>query len=360
MIKNPLILAIDTSCDDTSVALTLKNQVISNFIASQTQIHQPFGGVFPTLAKQAHQKNLPVLINAILKKNHLSFNQIQALAVTYGPGLAPALEVGLNYIKTIHQEFPHLKILAVNHLQAHLLAVLASNNTDKSQEKLINLKNLLPALGLIVSGGHSCFVKIQNPTQFYLLGETLDDACGECLDKVGRLLSLGYPAGHIIENLAKKGNAKKFSFPLPMTNQKNFNLSFSGLKTFSKNLINQLEKENKLDQKTITDFCASFQHSCFNHLIYKLKKILLTQQFQSLWLGGGVASNIYLRKLLRSTLKTYKQKKITNVKLLTPINKKLCTDNAAMIGVASYFLWQIAKFSNIEKLDRNPCLKIEK
>lgn len=359
MKKSPLILAIDTSCDDTSVALTRENKVISNLIASQTQVHQQYGGVFPTVAKEEHKKNLPILIDLILKRNHLTFTDLGVVAVTYGPGLAPALEVGLSFVKNLKKQHNHLKFLTVNHLQAHLLSSLIDNNDNKAKEKLENLDQKLPALGIILSGGHSSFVKIKSPLEFELLGETLDDACGECLDKVGRMLSLGYPAGRLIEEIAKDGNKNAFQFPLPLTTQKNYNLSFSGLKTFSKNLINKLKEENKLDKQTTLDFCASLQEGCFRHLNYKLKKILEKENFNSVWLGGGVASNIYLRKTIRQSLKFINEKKGSNLNLKVPFQKKFCTDNATMVGVVGYFLWKEGRFVEIEKIERKPNLSVE-
>jgi N6-L-threonylcarbamoyladenine synthase len=360
MKKSPIILAIDTSCDDTSVALTRGNKVISNLIASQTQVHQKYGGVFPTVAKEEHKKNLPILVDLILQKNHLAWEDLEIVAITYGPGLAPALEVSLNFVKNLKKKYSHLKFLSINHLQAHLLSVLITNNNDKSKEILKNLNKNLPALGIIVSGGHSSFVKIKSPLNFELLGETLDDACGECLDKVGRMLSLGYPAGHIIEELAKDGDEKAFKFPLPLTTQKNYNLSFSGLKTFSKNLINKLTKEEKMDRQTTLNFCASFQYACFRHLNYKLKKLLEKEDFNSVWLGGGVSSNIYLRKTIRDSLKSINKKNNSQMKLMVPFQKKFCTDNAVMIGVAGYFLWKMGKFVNLEKIERKPNLSVNR
>jgi N6-L-threonylcarbamoyladenine synthase len=336
-----LILAIDTSCDDTAAAITYGFEVWSNVIASQTELHKPYGGVFPTVAKQAHKENIAPTVETALKRAGVSWKEIQAIAVTQGPGLAPALEVGIAYAKEMAQKHT-LPLIPVNHLEGHLLSVLAAGKPKKSikdtnentTKKLAKRKQpLFPALGILISGGHSEFILVKGFGEYTRLGATIDDAAGEALDKVGRMIDLGYPAGPVIEQFAKKGNPRAHDFPLPMTTSRDYNLSFSGLKTFSRNLVASLEGEGKLDsQQAIYDFAASLQYAIFRHINHKLIKILVDYpDIKQVWLGGGVAANVGLRKSIRQTIK----KSGLSAALLTPYTKRLCQDNAAMIGVAA-------------------------
>ncbi len=325
--KLPTVLAIDTSCDDTSVAITQGWVVLANVIASQTELHQKYGGVFPTVAKLAHRENIQPTIDLALKRARLSSKDINLIAVTQGPGLAPALEVGILAAQQLADQY-RLPLIPVNHLEGHLLSPLA---VRKSRGPNFNQQfaHHLPALSIIVSGGHTQFVLVEKIGSYQVLGQTLDDAAGECLDKIGRMLNLGYPAGPIIEEFAKKGNAKAYQFPLPLTTTKDFNLSFSGLKTFAKNKLAELTDNGQkvLSQQQVYDFAASAQYGVFRHVTYKLTKILETHQVKEIWLGGGVAANIELRKMIRKTIKP--------LKLKVPYSKKLCMDNAAMIGIVA-------------------------
>ncbi len=325
--KLPIVLAIDTSCDDTSVAVTQGWVVLANVIASQTELHQKYGGVFPTVAKLAHRENIQPTIKLALQRAKLGWPDIDLIAVTQGPGLAPALEVGILAAKQLAEKH-HLPLVPVNHLEGHLLSPLAirkGRGSNLNQQ----ITPHLPALGMVVSGGHSQFVLVEKIGSYHVLGQTLDDAAGECLDKIGRMLNLGYPAGPVIEEFAKKGNAKAYQFPLPLTTTKDFNLSFSGLKTFAKNKLAELTDDGKkvLSQQQVYDFAASTQFGVFRHLTYKLTKILESYQVKEVWLGGGVAANIELRKMIRKTIKP--------LKLKVTYSKKLCMDNAAMIGIVA-------------------------
>lgn len=363
----PLILSIDTSCDETSAAVTSGRVVLANVVASQAEIHRPYGGVFPDLAKRAHQDNIKPVIQTTLKRAGLEWDQIGAIAVTVGPGLAPALEIGINYVQKLAKNYQK-PVIPVNHIEAHLLSVLASRNKKKFKNNKpptwqldqFNQQYSFPVLGLVVSGGHTEFVQINQIGQYQILGQTIDDAAGEALDKVGRMVNLGYPAGPVIEKLAKQGNSDRFDFPLPMTTKKNYNLSYSGLKTAALRKVRKLEAENKLDQQTIKDFAASFQQIVFKHLNYKLEKLLIAYQkkqklefFQELWLGGGVAANINLRSSLRKTLRAFK------IDLKTPFEKRLCGDNAAMIGVVASFKYQQKLFAATKKINRRPNWSVE-
>ena len=380
----PLVLAIDTSCDETSAAVTLGPVVLSNVIASQTSIHQPYGGVFPTLAKQAHQVNIRPTINKALKLAQVQPVMLDAVAVTTGPGLAPALEVGIEHAVKLSQQW-HKPLLGINHLEAHLLSVLASRaKKNLTIKKMLTLKTNqqkvpvslarqfavtnelhFPVLGLILSGGHTQLVQVDGIGQYRILGETIDDALGEALDKVGRLLGLGYPAGPVIEQLAKLGNPQAYDWPLPMTTSGDFNLSYSGLKTAAHRLIKKIEAAGQLglSKQETFDLTASFQEAAFRHLCYKLEKLLESQAadvFKAAWLGGGVAANIFLRRKLRQLLKRY------NLQLLTPFEKRLCGDNAAMIGVTAGLRVESGleellpnSASNPASLDRKPSWSLE-
>lgn len=350
-----IILAIDTSCDDTSAAVTKGWQVLSNVIASQTQLHKPYGGVFPTVAKQAHKENIDPTVAIALKRAGVTWEDIDAIAVTQGPGLAPALEVGITYAKE-QAKLHNLPLIPVNHLEGHLLTVLAVPKTHVPKVPTF------PILGLIISGGHSEFLLVNDFGKYERIGATIDDAAGEALDKIGRMLDLGYPAGPVVEIFAKKGDHLAHQFPLPMTTSGDYNLSFSGIKTFARNLVASLEADGKLNsQQAIFDLAASVQYSVFRHITHKLRKILIDHpEITEIWLGGGVAANMSLRKAIRATAKEARAQlkkfsspsNVKSLKLHTPYTKRLCQDNAAMIGVAAQF----GKASN--DFDRKPNLKL--
>lgn len=343
MKTNPLILAIDTSCDDTSAAVTQGLSVVSNVVASQAELHKQYGGVFPTVAKLAHKENIQPVIKLALKRAGVSMAEVEAVAVTHGPGLAPALEVGLAAAKELAKK--HRKpLIPVNHIEGHLVSVLAQPRS-RSTNPSSGSQPRFPALSLIISGKQSQFVLVTNIGEYQVLGASLDDAAGECLDKIGRMVNLGYPAGPVIEQFAKQGNPRAVEFPLPLTQHRTFNLSFSGLKTFARNYL----ANKKLTQQELYDFCASAQYAVFRHIIYKLEKILAEYAVKELWLGGGVAANITLRKMLRTS-----GKKFGVTVLRTPYTKRLCIDNAAMIGVVASF----KPASPTLELDRQPRLKL--
>ncbi len=372
------ILAIDTSCDDTSVAVVMGQEVLSNVVASQNQIHRQFGGVFPTLAKQAHRENLAPAIALALRQARATWVDIAAIAVTVGPGLAPALEVGLAKAKELARK--HQKpLISVNHIEAHALSPLAVP-AGRALAALPTPK--LPALAIVVSGGHSEFILVEKIGYYQRLGHTIDDAAGECLDKVGRLLNLGYPAGALIEKFAKKGNQDRFTLPRAMTAQTNFDLSFSGIKTAARNLINELENQDQLDQQATYDLAATLQATVFEQIAYKLERILLSPNLEKrvypsrnflrhlqpgqapvttiseVWLGGGVAANSNLRQILRQTLRQYAKQSGKKIPLRVPYSKKLCADNAAMIGLVAGYQLERGEVADLESTDRQPNLKI--
>jgi N6-L-threonylcarbamoyladenine synthase len=360
------ILALDTSCDDTAAAVVKGRVVLSNIVASQILLHRPYGGVYPTIAKQAHLENWPAVVNKALKQAGASWDDLDALAVTVGPGLAPALEVGITAAKQLAIEH-QLPLISVNHLEAHAwssqVIAKSQNWQTLSSAQKAELSQLIlpnwPILGIVVSGGNSLFVEISGFGQYKVLGKTLDDAAGECLDKVGRMLSLGYPAGPAVEEFAKLGDASQFKFPLPMTATDSFDMSFSGLKTHARNVIEKLTLDSKLDQKTTYDFCAGLQTGVFRHLTHKLTKLLTfraeeNQPFKQVWLGGGVAANMTLRQTLRTSLKPF------GLNLAAPYNKRLCGDNAAMIGLIGALKFDLNQIEpDYVTVERQPRLTLD-
>ncbi len=374
------ILAIDTSCDDSSASVVDGRMILSNIVASQNQIHKAYGGVFPTLAKQEHKKNINPTINLAIKQARTNWSEIDAIAVTIGPGLAPALEVGVEKAKELAKKYKK-KIIAVNHIEAHALSPLAIKLSKKKKE-IEQLEKSLPSLAIVISGGHSEFILVDKIGHYQKIGQTIDDACGECLDKVGRLLNLGYPAGPLLEKFAKKGQAGKFVFPKAMTSQANFDLSFSGLKTSARNLITDLENKNQLNKQVVYDLALAIQTTVFEQIAYKLERILLSQnltqklypnrdfmkhlkkgqiiptKINEIWLGGGVVANISLRKTIRKVLHKYQQLSGKKIVLKVPYSKKLCGDNAAMIGLVASFKYSRNEFTQENQLDRQPNLDI--
>jgi len=343
----PTILAIDTSCDDTSVAVTEGVRVVANVVASQVEIHRKYGGVMPLEAKLAHHELIGPTYKEALKRGQITENEIDAVAVTQGPGLAIALEVGIAFAKDLAKE-KGIPLLAVNHMKGHLYSCVAVNR--KGECKPDSTADSFPVLALLVSGGHTELVLLNNLESYTVIGKTVDDAAGEALDKFARLLDLGYPGAAAMEQIAKNGNPNRFRFPLPMTQSKTFDYSFSGLKTAGRHTIENL---GELTKKDVEDLAASFQQAVFTALLYKLKKAVEAYHPKSLWLGGGVSANITLRTLLRSYCKT------KGISFTFPYTKRLATDNAAMIGVAAYFSFLNKDFvTDFDVLHREPRLEL--
>ena len=317
------ILAIETSCDETAISL-VKAQgglerpqfgIVHNIVSSQIAIHAPFGGVVPNLAKREHLKNLPHIWNRIKKfaKN------TDLIAVTVGPGLEPALWPGINFSIGLGKELEK-PVIGVNHLEGHLYSFLANRKTKNKKQKR---ESIFPAIALVVSGGHTILLLLQSLTKWQKLGETRDDAAGEAFDKVAKILRLPYPGGPQIEKLARRGNPTAIDFPRPMLNQKNYEFSFSGLKTSVLYYLRDNQKANK------RDVAASFQRAVIDVLVGKTIRAVREFGARSVLLSGGVAANRAIRKELN--LKCEK----SNVKLFVPPSE-LNTDNAAMIGIAAY------------------------
>jgi N6-L-threonylcarbamoyladenine synthase len=382
----PIILAIDTSCDETSVAVTAGRRVLSNVVSSQVNLHKKYGGVFPALAKRAHQERIDLVIKEALKRAKVTLSSspnysllttdycLNAIAVTQGPGLAIALEVGIAKAKELAFTH-HLPLIAVNHMEGHIYSTLAQNSAGHPDREIAfparnatlarnavstaSWHNVAggPALCLLVSGGHTELVLMKNHGQYQVLGETLDDAVGEALDKGARILRLGYPGGPIIERLAESVNRKsltvnrQFTLTPPLKERGNLNFSYSGLKTQFLYLVQKMS-EAELGQN-LAHLAAAFQEAAFEQLIRKTSDAIEMHQPKTLLCGGGVIANRYLRTLLRRLAKE------NQLPVFFPPSKNLIGDNAAMIGVAAYYKLQRKELvGDIEKLDREPRMSL--
>ncbi|OGF62755.1 tRNA (adenosine(37)-N6)-threonylcarbamoyltransferase complex transferase subunit TsaD [Candidatus Giovannonibacteria bacterium RIFCSPHIGHO2_01_FULL_45_33] len=334
------ILAIETSCDETAIAvLKIKNtrtgenfSILSAQVSSQVSIHRPFGGVVPNLAKREHIKNLPILFKKVLKE----ITAVDAIAITSGPGLEPALWTGINFAQELVKKY-NLPLVPVNHLEGHIYSAFMHG------DKFLIPKNIFPLLTLIVSGGHTELVLTKKHLEHKILGETLDDAAGEAFDKVARMLELPYPGGPEISKLAKKfhnplnppylkGDKYEKLFPRPMINSKDLNFSFSGLKT---SVLYYLRDNPKTDKALVA---YEFEQAVVDVLVSKTLKAIEKYNPKTVALGGGVAANDKLREELSRKLGAIGHT------LLLP-EKQFTGDNAAMIAVAAYFKAKAKKFS---------------
>ncbi len=324
------ILAIETSCDDTCSALLDDKKIISNVISSQINLHKKWGGVVPDIAKRAHKSRIDVVVKRAMKS--INFDDIEVIAVTQGPGLAVALGVGIDKAKELANKY-NKKLVAVNHLEGHIMS------------SFFNHEIKFPALCLTASGGHTKIILIRDFGKYEIVGETLDDAAGEALDKAAKMLGLGYPGGPIIERLAKMGNEKFLELPKVLRDNKILDFSYSGLKTSFYYKIKDLPK--KEIAKHIRDYAASYQNAVFEHLIRKFKLAAEKYKPKMLMATGGVMCNLELRKRLRKMAKGFK------LEIVMPYKKELNTDNAAMIGLVAYYKAMRGEFvKDIDKLDR--------
>lgn len=309
-----LTLAIETSCDETACAVLENGRtILSNEIFTQIEIHQTFGGVVPEIASRNHLEKISVLVDDALNKAGVTFDDIDHIAVTYGPGLVGALLVGLSAAKGLAYALDK-PLIPVNHIEGHV----AANYIAHPQLKP-------PFVCLIVSGGHTHLVDVKDYTTFEIIGRTRDDAAGEAFDKIARTLGMGYPGGPLIDKLAKEGNPHAIDFPQAMLDQEHLDFSFSGLKSAVLNYLNSC----RMKQISIVpaDVCASFQHAVVQVLKSKSEQALKKTGYDTLVLAGGVAANSALREVLTE---------IKDIKLYYP-PIGLCTDNAAMIGCAGYY-----------------------
>lgn len=340
-----IILSIETSCDDTGIALieakgSIKNpsfRILANELSSQIEIHKGYGGVFPALAKREHIKNLPIVFAKILKKAKIENKKkpFDLITVTYGPGLEPALWTGIVFAKELSEKYK-VPLIPVNHMEGHILSVFGK---QKGEFKIPKIN--FPILSLLISGGHTELVLSKNLMEHKIIGQTLDDAVGEAFDKTARMLGLPYPGGPEISKLAEQGrnivlknlgateqlqefSLQNISLPRPMMYSKNFDFSFSGLKTAVLYLIKKIEPLNETQKIQIA---LEFENAVTETLIHKTKKAIEKYGAKTLIIGGGVSANTHIRKEIKKNIK---------IKEIIFPDKKLSTDNAIMIGMVGY------------------------
>lgn len=318
-----IILAIESSCDDTAAAVLRDGEILSNIVASQ-EVHRQYGGVVPEVASRAHQENIVPVVDLALRKAGVSKESLSAVAFTKGPGLIGSLIVGASFAKAMALSLD-IPLLEVHHMQAHVLAHFAEEP-----------KPALPFLCLTVSGGHTQIVLVKNHLEMQVLGETLDDAAGEAFDKTGKMLGLDYPAGPIIDKLAKSGQPI-FQFPEPQVPGLNF--SFSGLKTSILNFVKGKTKEDpNFVSANLSDICASVQHRIVQILLKKLRSASQQTGIREIAIAGGVSAN----SGLRSGIEEMGKKEGWNTYIPS---FEFCTDNAAMIAVTGYYKYLNGDFS---------------
>ena len=329
--EEKLILAIESSCDETSAAVLLGTKVLSNEVVTQLQ-HAQYGGVVPEIASRAHQTMITAVVHAALKTAGKELRDLEVIAVTQGPGLMGSLLVGISFAKSLSLAL-EIPLVGVNHMQAHILAHFADDCENKPS---------FPFLNLTVSGGHTQLVVVHSPTRMEVVGETIDDAGGEAFDKAAKVLGLDYPGGPLLDKMAQTGDAKKFSFPIPKVEGLNF--SFSGLKT---SLLYFLRDNQKLNQNFIEEeranLCASFQHTVVTYLLRQIQRGLTSTKTNQIAICGGVSANSELRKQLT-------EYGVNNgVEVFIP-PFKYCTDNAAMIGIAAHYLMEANQISDLKMI----------
>lgn len=329
------LLAIESSCDETSAAVCRDGKILSNYIANQT-IHEKYGGVVPELASRAHMQNIVPVVDAALKEAGVTLQELSAIAFTQAPGLIGSLLVGAQFAKSLALTLD-LPLIAVHHMQAHVMANLIE---DPKPE--------FPFLCLTVSGGHTQIVLCSSPTNMEVIGETIDDAAGEAFDKSAKILGLPYPGGPLIDKYAKEGNPHAFKFPEPQIPELNF--SFSGLKT---SILYFLQENKKQDpefvEKNLADICASIQSRIVSILLNKVKKASIQTGIKSICLAGGVSANSGLRAAFTEMGEKY------GWKTFIPAFQ-YCTDNAGMIAISAYYKF---KEGDLTPLSTQPSARAE-
>jgi N6-L-threonylcarbamoyladenine synthase len=314
----PPILAIETSCDETAVAVYSVEDccLLAHHVYSQTALHAPYGGVVPELASRDHIRKLLPLVQRSLEDSKLHVNQLSGIAYTKGPGLVGALMVGATIARSLAYGWG-IASLGVHHLEAHLLAVMLEEDVPT-----------YPFLSLLVSGGHTLLVQVKGLGQYIILGETVDDAAGEAFDKTAKCLGLGYPGGPELAKLAEKGDVKRFRFPRPMLRHRGCDFSFSGLKTHSAQCwLKNKSNDPLVDNQLAADIAAAFQEAVIDVLLRKTKRALEITGDTQLVVAGGVSANKSLRNQFAEKLSQQR------IKVFYP-RHEFCTDNAAMVAVA--------------------------
>jgi len=330
------ILGIETSCDETAAAVVADGKIIkSSVVASQTKLHEKYGGVVPEIASRAHIENIYPVISEAIKQADVSKDDIDAIAVANQPGLTVALIIGVTAAKTLSLMWEK-PLIAINHLHAHL------------QSAVLGEKDLeLPAVALIVSGGHTSLYDYRSPLEPKLLGATIDDAAGEAFDKVATILRLPYPGGPSIEKAAEKGNPKAIQFPRSLLEPDSLDFSFSGIKTAvlyycrGQDMKGE-DKVGSMSKQEIADIAASFQTAVVDVLIKKTERAIERIGAKTVLLGGGVAANNELRRRLQTMCET-----VAPMKKLLVAPKQYCTDNAVMVASLAYYKYQARLFADL-------------
>lgn len=330
MSKSVIILAIESSCDDTSASIIQDGKILSNVIGNQ-KVHEKYGGVVPELASRAHLQNIIPVVHQAIKESGIDKSEISAVGFTRGPGLLGSLLVGVSFAKSfaLANDIP---LIDVNHMQGHILAHFIKDKDGNGNPPKF------PFLCLTVSGGHTQIVKVNDILDFELIGETIDDAAGEAFDKSAKLLGLPYPGGPLIDKYAKEGNPTAFTFGIPKVDKLNY--SFSGLKTSILYFIKKQSKENpNFIAENRNDICASIQHSIINILMKKLVKASEETSITQIAIAGGVSANSGLRQRLTEMEKSHGWSTY-----IPPFS--YCTDNAGMIAITAYFKFLKNEFSD--------------
>lgn len=336
------ILAIETSCDETSASVIENGKkVLSNIISSQIPIHAKYNGVVPELASRAHIQNVNIVIESALKQANIDFdnfaNNIDYICCTYGPGLAGSLLVGIMAAKTLSYIY-NKPLIPINHIEGHMFSSAIENQTLKP-----------PFLSVVISGGHTELIIVKDYGKYVFLGGTRDDACGEAFDKVAKILGLSYPGGPIIDKLAELGDPKAINFTRPLL-KGSWDFSFSGIKTA---VLNYSKKVDITDQKVINNICAGFRQAVAETLVYKSFEAVKKYSLESIALGGGVSCNSLIRKMF----KDYSKK--NNVKIFMP-SPVFCTDNATMIAMVAYYKIINKSYNKINnQINPKPSLGLE-
>ncbi len=327
--SEPIILGIESSCDDTSAAVINGNKILSNIAANQ-KIHIEYGGVVPELASRAHQQNIIPVVHQSLRVANIQQNEISAIAFTRGPGLLGSLLVGTSFAKSLAMSL-QVPLIEVNHLQAHILAHFIEDANPNPPK--------FPFLCLTVSGGHTLIVLVRDYFDMEIVGRTIDDAAGEAFDKTGKILNLDYPAGPIIDKLAKEGNPKAFQFNKPKMD--GFDYSFSGLKTSILYFIQKEEKKNpNFIEENLNDICASVQKTIIDILMDKLEKAAVEYNVKEIAIAGGVSANSGLREAMNERVETL------GWNVYIP-KFEYTTDNAAMIAMVAKLKYDRKEFSDL-------------
>ncbi|MBQ8704402.1 MAG: tRNA (adenosine(37)-N6)-threonylcarbamoyltransferase complex transferase subunit TsaD [Bacteroidales bacterium] len=348
------ILAIESSCDDTSAAVLRDDCLLSNVIASQ-KVHEQYGGVVPELASRAHQQNIIPVVDAAIRQAGIGKEDIDAVGFTRGPGLLGSLLVGVSFAKSFATALG-VPLIEVNHLQAHVLShfiqphpltpLRLERGADSTGNPLpspigegLGVRPQFPFICLLVSGGHTQILLLRDHFDIECLGTTIDDAAGEAIDKAAKIMDLGYPGGPVIDRLAKEGDADAFHFATPHI--EGYNYSFSGIKTsFLYFLRDRLKEEPDFIERHKADLCASIQKTIVSFLLKKVERAALDHHVRQVAIAGGVSANSYLRSELQRICHKHHWQA-----LVPPF--QFCTDNAAMVGIAAYFKYQRGEFADI-------------